>query len=123
MAKAIFKLSSFIVYPLNDKGGIVNKQLEIFKLRFVFIEGIPYFKEGLAVLVQRRNIPTTFTTWFQVGRELFDKNLRLQTVLPSVLLRELQTSLESMNEDMTTYILILIGDFMAGWLSNEEQEG
>lgn len=101
----------------------MNKQLEIFKPRFVFIEGIPYFKEGLAVLVQRRNIPTTFTTWFQVGRELFDKNIRLQTVLPSVLLRELQTSLESMNEDKTTYILILIGDFMAGWLSNEKQEG
>ena len=99
-----------------------KKNFEV-KMRTVTLQGITGFDKGLSVIVERRNLRINGTnkTWFQLGRSSYDKFIDVARVLPISAIDTLAAACYFRNDEMVVSTLLNIGDYIAGWLHEEEE--
>ena len=93
-----------------------------FNVKSVKIIGIPYFENGLIVYVFRRDMIISSEspeTWFDLGYKSFKSHINPCKTLPVSLVNLIRYGLN--NDDDLTQLLIIIGDYLAGWYSAQSE--
>ncbi len=91
-------------------------------MKRVKILGIPFFDEGLVVYVYRRDFIVSAEspeTWYQLGVKSYKSHVNPCKTLPLSLINLIRYALN--NGDDLTQLLLIIGDYLAGWYSAQRE--